>query len=160
MGHFHPTEQIGDKISSLFTFVDELMFHFSRGLRWDSDHVVILNDELEMVTHEIIRANALSKVNIGLDFFDASINRVGAYVTGARATQISFLKAMLEPIKIIRDYEETGRGYEKLAMMEEAKLLPFGDVWNYFCMTMDVPVGLDAIQEVANYEKEVLRKRA
>lgn len=159
MGHFHPTEQIGDKISSLFTFVDELMFHFSRGLRWDSDHVVILNDELELATHEIVRANGLSRVNVGLDFFDASINRVGAYVTGTRATQISFLKALLEPVGLIREFEEAGKGYEKLALMEETKLMPFADVWNYFCLQNDVPVGMDLLNEVGAYEKAVLSKR-
>ncbi len=159
MGHFHPTEQIGDKISALFTFVDELMFHFSRGLRWDSDHVVILNDELELVTHEIVRSNVLSKVNVGLDFFDASINRVGAYIIGTRATQISFLKALLEPLELIRGYEEAQRGYEKLSLMEEAKLLPFGDVWNYFCLQNDVPAGMDLIKEIGDYEKKVLSKR-
>ncbi len=159
MGHYHPTEQVGDKISSLFTFVDELMFHFSRGLRWDSDHVVILNDDLNQVTHEIVRADALSRVNVGLDFFDASINRVGAYVLGARATQISFLKALLEPRELLRRYELEGRGYEKLALMEEAKLLPFNDVWNYFCAREEVPSGTDLINEVARYEKEVLLTR-
>jgi len=159
MGHFHPTEQVGDKIPSLFTFVDELMFHFSRGLRWDSDHVVILNDDLELVTHEIIRANALSKVNVGLDFFDASINRVGAYVIGTRATQISFLKALLEPTEMIRNYENEGKGYEKLALMEEMKLMPYADVWNYFCMQQEVPSGIDAIKEIGTYEKEVLSER-
>lgn len=159
MGHYHPTEQVGDKISSLFTFVDELMFHFSRGLRWDSDHVVILNDDLNQVTHEIVRADALSRVNVGLDFFDASINRVGAYVLGARATQISFLKALLEPRELLRKYELEGRGYEKLALMEEAKLLPFNDVWNYFCAREEVPAGTDLINEVARYEKEVLLTR-
>lgn len=159
MGHFHPTEQVGDKVSSLFTFVDELMFHFSRGLRWDSDHVVILNDELELVTHEIVRANALSKANIGLDFFDASINRVGAYVIGTRATQLSFLKALLEPGNILRNYENEDKGYEKLALMEETKIMPIGDVWNYFCLKNDVPIGLEIIKEIGEYESTVLSKR-
>lgn len=159
MGHFHPTEQIGDKISSLFTFTDELMFHLSRGVRWDSDHVVMINDDLDLVTHEIVRSDALSKVNLGLDFFDASINRIGAYVNGARATQISFLKALLEPRELIREYEESGRGYEKMALMEEAKLMPFGDVWNYFCSEMEVPTGMKLINDIANYEKTVLLKR-
>lgn len=159
MGHFHPTELVGDKISSLFTFVDELMFHLSRGVRWDSDHVVILNDELDLVTHEIVRAGVLDRSNIGLDFFDASINRVGAYVLGTRSAQISFLKALLEPVEAIAEYESHGRGYEKLAMMEEAKLMPFGDVWNYFCMINDVPLGTDVINEVALYENNTLAKR-
>jgi len=159
MGHFHPTEQVGDKISSLFTFVNELMFHFSRGLRWDSDHVIILNDELELVTHEIVRAKALSKVNVGLDFFDASINRIGAYVTGTRATQISFLKALLEPVDKIRAYEEAGNGYAKLALMEEAKLMPFADVWNYYCLQNEVPVGTELLDTILQYEKKVLSGR-
>lgn len=159
MGHFHPTEQIGDKISSLLAFTPELMFHFSRGLRWDSDHVVILNDDLDMVTHEIVRSDVLKRVNVGLDFFDASINRVGAYVIGARATQLSFLKALLEPVGLIRDFEESGRGYEKLAMMEEAKLLPFGDVWNYFCMMNNVPSGTEVLQVIEEYEKNELSGR-
>lgn len=118
-----------------------------------------INDDLDLVTHEIVRSKVLSKVNLGLDFFDASINRIGAYVNGTRATQISFLKALLEPVDLIRQYEESGRGYEKLAMMEEAKLLPFGDVWNYFCSEMEVPSGLDLINEIANYEAKELSKR-
>ncbi len=159
MGHFHPTEQVGDKISSLLLFTDELMFHFSRGVRWDSDHVVLNNDEVYLMTHEIVRANALKRVNIGLDFFDASINRVGAYVTGTRATQVSFLQALLEPVNLIRDYENKGKGFEKLALMEEAGNMPFGDVWNYFCLQNNVPAGSDYISEVADYEKKILMQR-
>ncbi|MCF8226968.1 MAG: L-rhamnose isomerase [Bacteroidales bacterium] len=159
MGHFHPTEQVGDKVSSLFSFVDELMFHLSRGIRWDSDHVVILNDDLEMVTHEIVRAGALHRSHIGLDFFDASINRVGAYVTGTRAAQVSFLKAMLEPVQKIREYEESGKGFEKLSLFEEMKLMPFGDVWNYFCLQNDVPTGTEIFPVIQEYENNVLAMR-
>jgi L-rhamnose isomerase len=159
MGHFHPTEIVADKVSSLLLFSDELMFHFSRGVRWDSDHVTILNDELNAMTHEIVRANALSKANIGLDFFDASINRPGAYIIGARSTLISFLKALLEPVQMIREYENAGRGFDKLALMEGAKLLPFADVWNYHCMKEGVPSGCDYIENINKYEKDVLSLR-
>jgi L-rhamnose isomerase len=159
MGHFHPTELVADKVSSLLLFGDELMFHFSRGVRWDSDHVVLKNDEVDALTREIIRANALERVNIGLDFFDASINRVGAYVIGSRATQISFLQAMLEPTETIREYENAGKGFEKLALLEQTKMLPFADVWNYFCLTNDVPAGTDFIENIGDYEKNVLSKR-
>lgn len=159
MGHFHPTEIIADKISSLLLFTNELMFHLSRGLRWDSDHVLIKNDELDALTLEIVRSNALDKVNIGLDFFDASINRIGAYVVGTRAAQISFLNALLEPTVKIRDYENAGYGFEKLALLEASKLLPFNDVWNYLCLKSGVPVEHDYIKDVRDYEEKVLAKR-
>lgn len=160
MGHYHPTEQVADKVSALLLFGSELMFHFSRGVRWDSDHVVIKNDEVDALTHEIVRADALRKVNIGLDFFDASINRIGAYIIGTRATQISFLHALLEPTTKIREYENAGYGFEKLALLEGTKLMPFADVWNYFCMIKDVPPGTEFIQEVRNYEEDVLSNRS
>jgi L-rhamnose isomerase len=159
MGHFHPTENVADKVSSLLLFTNELMFHFSRPVRWDSDHVVIKNDDLDAMTHEIIRANALNRVNIGLDFFDASINRIGAYVIGTRATLISFLHALLEPTVKIRDYENAGYGFEKLALLEGGKLMPFGDVWNYYCLKNDVPAASDFIQDIRKYEEEVLSQR-
>jgi L-rhamnose isomerase len=159
MGHFHPTESVGDKISSMLLFIPELMTHISRGIRWDSDHVVIVTDELNMLTHEIIRGNFLSKVNIGLDFFDASINRMGAYVIGTRATQKSFLMAMLEPVEKIRAFENAGKGFEKLAMMEEAKELPHSSVWDYFCLKQNVPIGEAYIAEIQKYEGDVLSKR-
>jgi len=135
------------------------MFHFSRGVRWDSDHVITLNDATHTMTHEIVRAGALDRVNIGLDFFDASINRIGAWVVGTRATQISFLQALLEPVDKLREYENSGQLFERLALMEEAKKLPFGDVWDYFCMQMDVPPGAGYLKDVQQYEKEVCSKR-
>lgn len=159
MGHFHPTEIVGDKISSMLLFVKELMLHVSRGVRWDSDHVVILNDEINALTHEIVRGNFLKRVNVGLDFFDASINRIGAYVIGTRVTQKSFLLALLEPTDKIRAFENAGKDFEKLAMMEESKSLPFGSVWDYFCLKNNVPTGESYIGEIQQYEKEVLSKR-
>lgn len=158
-GHFHPTEQIGDKISSLLLFVDELLLHISRGVRWDSDHVVIFNDEIQLIAQEIVRANALNRVNIGLDFFDGSINRIGAYVIGTRATQLAFLYAMLEPTKMLKELEENGKNFERLAYLEIMKTKPFGAVYDYYCMINDVPIGEDYIKEIQKYEAEVLSKR-
>jgi len=158
-GHFHPTEQIGDKISSLLLFVDELLLHISRGVRWDSDHVVIFNDEIQLIAQEIVRANALNRVNIGLDFFDGSINRIGAYVIGTRATQLAFLYALLEPTKMLKELEENGKNFERLAYLEIMKTKPFGAVYDYYCMINDVPVGEDYIKEIQKYETEVLSKR-
>ena len=158
-GHYHPTEQVGDKISSCLQFLDEIMLHVTRGLRWDSDHVVTFNDEISLIAQEVIRADALSRVNIGLDFFDASINRVGAYVVGTRATQIAFLYAMLEPISLLRGYEEKEKYFERLAMLELLKTKPFGAVWDYYCMKSDVPVGTGYIVEIEKYEKEILTER-
>ena len=160
MGHFHPTELVADKVSSLLLFSNELMFHFSRPVRWDSDHVIILDDQLHAMTREIVRANALGRVNIGLDFFDASINRVGAYVIGARSTQVSFLQSLLEPTTKIREYENAGYGFEKLALLEAVKMLPFADVWNYHCLKNNVPPAHDYIQEIRKYEENVLSKRS
>ncbi len=159
MGHFHPTEQVGDKISAALQFLDELLLHISRGVHWDSDHVVILNDDVQLLAQEIVRAGALKRVHVALDYFDASINRVGAYVVGARAAQAAFLCALLEPTAKLREYEEAGRNFERLALLEVAKTKPFGAVYDYYCMTNDVPVGQDYINEVAAYEKDVLGKR-
>jgi len=158
-GHYHPTEQVGDKISSLLLYVDELLLHLTRGVRWDSDHVVTFNDEIVLIAQEIIRSKALDRVNIGLDFFDASINRIGAYVTGTRSAQMAFLFALLEPGKILRKYEEQGKNFERLALLELMKSKPFGAVWNYYCLKNKVPVGQDYIKEIVKYEKEVLSKR-
>ncbi len=158
-GHFHPTEQIADKISSLLLFVDRLLLHVSRGVRWDSDHVVIFNDEVQLIAQEIVRSNALDRVTIGLDYFDASINRVGAYVVGARATQLAFLYALLEPTAALRGYEEGGKDFERLALLEVLKTKPFGAVYDYYCMKSRVPVGEDYLREVQNYEAEVLAQR-
>jgi len=158
-GHFHPTEQVGDKISSILQFVDELLLHLTRGVRWDSDHVVTFNDEIILIAQEIIRANALKKVNIGLDYFDASLNRIGAYVVGARAVQQAFLFALLEPFKTLVKFEEEGKNFERLALLEMLKTKPFGAVWDYYCLKNKVAVGQDYIDEILKYEKEVLMKR-
>lgn len=159
MGHFHPTESVADKVSSILLFSNEIMFHLSRGIRWDSDHVLSLNDELTQLSLEIVRANAIKKVNIGLDFFDASINRIGAYVIGTRNAQKSFLFALLEPLKKLREYEDKNQGFQKLALIEEAKTLPWGAVWDYFCLKNDVPAAADYISEIEKYEAKVLSKR-
>lgn len=158
-GHFHPTEQVGDKISACLQSVDEILLHMTRGVRWDSDHVVTFNDEITLIAQEIVRAKALNRVNIGLDYFDASLNRIGAYVVGARASQIAFLFALLEPFKMLVKFEEQGKNFERLAFLELLKTKPHGAVWDYFCMTNDVPVGQDYIEEIVKYEKEVLSKR-
>jgi L-rhamnose isomerase len=158
-GHFHPTEQVGDKISSILHFVDEILLHLTRGIRWDSDHVLTFNDELQLITQEIIRCKALKRVSLGLDFFDASINRIGAYVIGARAAQLAFMFAMLEPKKTLLKYEENGKNFERLALLEIMKTKPFGAVWDYYCMISDVPMGEDYINEISDYEKDVLLKR-
>ncbi len=158
-GHFHPTEQVGDKISSVLQFLDRILLHITRGVRWDSDHVVTLNEGIMLIAQEIIRSQALDRVNIGLDFFDASINRVGAYITGVRATQQAFMYALLEPVNMLRSYEEEGKLFERLALLENLKSMPWGDVFNYYCLRNDVPIGNDFIKEVQHYEKEVLMKR-
>ncbi len=158
-GHFHPTEQVGDKISSILLYIDEILLHLTRGVRWDSDHVVTFNDELLLIAQEIVRSKALGKVNIGLDFFDASLNRIGAYVIGTRSAQMAFLYAMLEPHQTILKFEEQGKTFERLSYLELMKTKPFGAVWDYYCMVNKVPAGLDYIEEIADYEKKVLSKR-
>jgi L-rhamnose isomerase len=158
-GHFHPTEQVGDKISSILLYIDELLLHLTRGVRWDSDHVLTFNDELLLIAQEIVRANALGRVNIGLDFFDASLNRIGAYVIGTRAAQMAFMYAFLEPHATLVKYEEQGKTFERLSLLELMKSKPFGAVWDYYCMKNNVPVGQDYITEIVKYEKEILSKR-
>jgi L-rhamnose isomerase len=158
-GHFHPTEQVGDKISSILLYIDELLLHLTRGVRWDSDHVLTFNDELLLIAQEIVRANALGRVNIGLDFFDASLNRIGAYVIGTRAAQMAFMYAFLEPHATLVKYEDQGKNFERLSLLELMKSKPYGAVWDYYCMKNNVPVGQDYIAEIVKYEKEVLRKR-
>lgn len=158
-GHFHPTEQVGDKISSILQFADELLLHVTRGIRWDSDHVVVFNDEIQLIAQEIMRCNALNRVNIGLDYFDASINRIGAYVIGARAFQLALLFALLEPTEKIRKFEEEGQNFERLAYLELLKTLPYSAVYNYYCLTNDVKVGQSYIRDIQQYEKDVLSKR-
>jgi L-rhamnose isomerase len=158
-GHFHPTEQVGDKISSILQYVDEILLHLTRGVRWDSDHVLTLNDELLLIAQEIIRANALKRINVGLDFFDASLNRIGAYVIGTRSAQMAFLYAMLEPFETLVRFEEDGNNFERLAFLELLKTMPFGAVYDYYCLINDVPVGQEYIGEIMKYEKKVLSKR-
>jgi L-rhamnose isomerase len=158
-GHFHPTEQVGDKISSILLYIDELLLHLTRGVRWDSDHVVTFNDELLLIAQEIVRAKALKRVNIGLDFFDASLNRIGAYVIGTRSAQMAFMYAMLEPFETLVKFEEKGKNFERLSYLELLKTMPFGAVWDYYCMMNKVPVGYDYIEEVLNYENKVLTGR-
>jgi len=158
-GHFHLSESIADKISALLLFTPEIMLHVSRPIRWDSDHVTILNDETADLAKEIVRADALKRVHVGLDYFDASINRIGAYVIGIRATQKAFLQALLEPIVQLREYEANGQYFERLALLEEAKGLPWNAVWDYFCLKNNIPVGEDYIADIQKYEKEVTSKR-
>ena len=158
-GHFHPTEQVGDKISAVLQFTDRVLLHLTRGVRWDSDHVVTFNDEIQLIAQEVIRSNALDRVHIGLDFFDASINRIGAYVAGVRSVHLAFLFALLEPAGLLRDYEENGRYFERLALLEIMKTKPFGAVYDYYCMINSVPVSRNYIGAVLDYEKEVLSKR-
>ena len=158
-GHFHPTESIADKVSSMLLFVPALMLHVSRPVRWDSDHVTIINDETLDLAKEIVRCDALDRMNIGLDYFDGSINRIGAYVIGTRSTQKCLLQALLEPIETLRSYEACGKGFERLALLEEAKSMPWGAVWNEFCRRSGVAVGESYIAEIDAYEKEVLSKR-
>lgn len=159
MGHFHPTESVADKVSAVLLYLDRLLFHFSRGIRWDSDHVLTLNDPLRELCLELVRSGALEKSAFALDFFDASINRIGAYVVGARSAQKSLLYALLEPTAEIRKLESEGRLFERLALMEELKSMPFGDVWDYYCQQQGVPPAGRFIPEVIAYEKEVLSKR-
>lgn len=158
-GHFHPTESVADKVSAMLLFVPELMLHVSRPVRWDSDHVTIMDDPTLDLFSEIVRAGALNRVHYGLDYFDASINRIGAYVVGSRAAQKSMLRALLEPLATLRKYEAEGKGFERLALLEEAKALPWNAVYDEFCLRNNVPVGQDFIAEVEQYEKDVTSKR-
>ncbi len=158
-GHFHPTETVADKISAVMTFADEILLHVSRGVRWDSDHVVILSDELTALAQELVRGDYLGRVHIGLDFFDASINRIAAWVIGTRCMIKALLMAMLEPTKTLARREAQGDHTSRLAMLEELKTLPVGAVWDYYCAKSNVPVGQAWIDEVKAYEMNVLAKR-
>ena len=158
-GHYEPTENVADKVSSLLLYVPELMLHVSRPVRWDSDHVTIMNDMTLDFFKELVRADGLHRAHVGLDYFDASINRIGAYVIGARATQKCILSALLEPLAKLREYEAEGKGFQKLALLEEAKTLPFGAVFDYFNFKNGVPVGEEFIPAIEKYEREVTSKR-
>lgn len=158
-GHFHPTEVISDKIPSVLLYVDELLLHVSRPVRWDSDHVVIMDDELVAIAQSLIRNNLLARTNIGLDFFDASINRVAAWVIGTRNTIKSLLRALLEPTQMLMKLELDGDYTSRLALLEELKSYPFSAVWDYYCETMGVPVRDAWLNEVKQYEQAVQLKR-
>jgi len=158
-GHFHPTEVISDKISSASLYVDEMLLHVSRPIRWDSDHVVMLDDETQAIANEIIRHDLVDRVNIGLDFFDASINRIAAWVIGTRNMRKALLRALLEPTAQLKAAELEGDFTTRLALMEESKSLPWTAVWDYYCLEQKVPVGASWLTQVKNYEEEVLFKR-
>jgi L-rhamnose isomerase len=158
-GHFHPTEVISDKISSILQYVGRMLLHVSRGVRWDSDHVVTLTDELQAIAQELVRGEWLDRVHVGLDFFDASINRVAAWVIGARSTLKALLMALLEPIAELRQLERSGNRTSRLAMLEETKSLPFGAVWDYYCVQHNSPPAHTWLEEIRCYERDVLVAR-
>jgi L-rhamnose isomerase len=158
-GHFHPTEVISDKISSVLMFVDSLLLHISRPVRWDSDHVVAFDDELQAIMEQVVRNNFLNRVYMGLDFFDASINRIAAWVIGIRNARKTLLKALLEPTDILRQYEFEGDRTARLGLLEEFKTYPYGAVWDYYCLLKNVPVKEGWLDEVKQYERDVLSKR-
>ncbi len=158
-GHVHPTETISDKLSGVMPFVNEVLLHVSRGVRWDSDHVIMLNDDLNAIAQELVRHNYLDRVHIGLDYFDASINRIAAWVIGTRNMQKALLAALLEPYKEMQALENAGDFAGRLARIEENKTMPFGAVWDYFCSKAGVPVGFDYMGSIRDYEKRVLVKR-
>lgn len=159
-GHFHPTEVISDKISSMLLFVPEVNLHVSRPERWDSDHVVILTDELQALSQEIVRSGQIDRVHIGLDYFDASINRLGAYVVGIRSAQKAMLQAMLEPTEKLRDFELKNNNFQRMAYLEELKAMPWNAVYNYYCLQQAVPVADEYIASIQAYEDEVTSKRS
>lgn len=158
-GHFHPTESVADKVSAMLLFVPELMLHVSRPVRWDSDHVTIMDDPTMDLFSEIVRAGALNRVHYGLDYFDGTLNRIGAYVIGSRAAQKCMLRALLEPIETLRAYEFADKKFQCLALLEECKNLPWNAVYDMFCLQNNVPVGESYISEVEDYEKRVTSRR-
>jgi L-rhamnose isomerase len=158
-GHFHPTEVISDKLSSVLMYVSELLLHVSRGVRWDSDHVITLNDELQAIAAELIRGDYLDRVHIGLDFFDASINRVAAWVIGTRNMLKALLIALLEPTEKLQQLEQDGDFTRRLALMEEQKTMPFSAVWDYYCVKSGVGVGSEWLKEIDQYFNDVLALR-
>ena len=158
-GHFHPTEVISDKLSSVSLFVDEILLHVSRPVRWDSDHVVILDDELCAIAQELVRGKLLKRTHIGLDYFDATINRIAAWAIGMRNMQKALLKALLEPSDQLATYEKKFDYTARLVYLEELKTMPFAAVWDYYCMSENVPVGLEYFKAVRDYEQKVLAKR-
>ncbi|HEU5014897.1 MAG TPA: L-rhamnose isomerase [Roseiflexaceae bacterium] len=159
-GHFHPTETISDKISAVLLYIDQILLHVSRGVRWDSDHVVTFSDDLQAIMQEIVRSDATERVHVGLDFFDASINRVAAWAIGTRNALRAMLVALLEPRERLRQLERDGDYTARLALLEELKGMPFGAVWDYHCTQQNVPVGMQFIDEVRQYERQELAQRA
>lgn len=159
-GHFHPTEGIADKISSVLMYVPELLLHVSRGVRWDSDHVVLFDDQTQAIMQELVRCDALGRTHIGLDFFDASINRIAAWAIGTRAAQKSLLLALLEPCELLRSAELSGDYTARLALLEQAKAMPWSIVWEAFCQRYEVPGEMDLLKAVKAYEANVLSARS
>lgn len=158
-GHFHPTEYISDKLSAVSLFVPHILLHVSRPVRWDSDHVVIFDDELNEIARSLIRSGIIDKTSIGLDFFDASINRISAWVVGIRSTQKALLRALLEPTEKLNEIEREGNYTDRMYLTERMKSMDFGAVYDYYCMKKNVKVGLEALDEIHRYEEEVLTKR-
>ncbi len=158
-GHFHPTESVADKISALLLYLDRLLLHLSRGVRWDSDHVVTYTEDLQAILHEVVRNQALGRVHIGLDYFDASINRVAAWTIGARNVLRALLNALLEPIELLKSIETKGDYTYRLALLEEIKALPSTAVWEYYLLSEGVPIGIAYLDVIKDYEKRVLSKR-
>jgi L-rhamnose isomerase len=159
LGHYHPTESLADKISSILHYCKELLLHISRGVRWDSDHIPINSDQTRELFLEITRSKTIDRVYLALDYFDASINRIGAWVTGIRSAQKSLLEALLEPTQMLIELEENGKYFERIALLEEMKTMPIGAVWDYFCLNNNVLTGTRWIKEIQVYEKNVLSKR-
>ena len=159
-GHYHPTETIADKISAVLLFLPEILLHVSRGVRWDSDHVVLLSDDLTAIGQELVRGNFLGRTHIGLDYFDASINRVAAWVVGTRNMLKALLAAMIEPIGTLRTVEASADYTSRLALQEEYKTLPLGAVWDYYCESRNTPPGSCWLTEIKRYEAEEMRKRS
>ncbi len=160
LGHFHPTELIADKLSSVYQFFGEVLLHVSRPMRWDSDHVVILNDDIRYLTEELVRCGRLGDTHIGLDFFDGTMNRIGAYAIGARSTLKGLLLGFLEPSETLIKYDAEGNSFARLALLEQLKSMPSGAVWDYYCESMGVPAESALISDVLDYEKTVLAGRS
>jgi L-rhamnose isomerase len=158
-GHFHPTETIADKISSTLLWVPELLLHVSRGVRWDSDHVVTFTDELQAMCQEIVRGGYLERIHVGLDYFDGSINRIAAWTIGSRNALRALLAALLEPLDRLRVLENSRDYTARLSLFEELKTLPLGAVWDYYCLRHEVPTGIAWLEDVSRYERNVLARR-
>ena len=158
-GHFHPTELVSNKLSAMLLYVNEILLHVSRPIRWDSDHVVAFDDETRMIMRELVRLNALDRVYIATDYFDASINRIMALTVGARNTKKALLEALLQPVEMLKKVEFERDFGSRLALSEELKSMPFGLVWDYYCELNNVPNGNDWIKDAKKYEKDVLAKR-